>query len=274
MRKILLSVMTIGLVVVAGIGASRAFFSDVETSTDNVFQAGTLDLLVDNTCTYNGGSCDLAGPTGATGVLTSWEPTDLQDGVHKFFYFGDVKPGDEGEDTISLHVNNNDAWACMDISTLANDDNGCTEPESDPFDGNDSTCGSGQGELAQGLEFFAWNDINGDNIYQPQDPYFESYLFTNISGPASDVLGGRTYGLADSSYNVFTGSPGPLTGDTDYHIGLQWCAGDMSVNTGDGTITCNGNTMGNDTQSDSVTADLAFRVEQWRNNDTFTCQPL
>ena len=42
---------------------------------------------------------------------TSWALSNLAGKL--FFNFTDVKPGDIGEDTISLHVNTNNAYACM-----------------------------------------------------------------------------------------------------------------------------------------------------------------
>ena len=35
-----------------------AFFSDTESSTGNVFAAGSLDLLIDNESYYNGNKCE------------------------------------------------------------------------------------------------------------------------------------------------------------------------------------------------------------------------
>ena len=66
-------------------------------------------------------------------------------------------------------------------------------------------------------------------------------MFSNQSGPASDVLGGVSYPLADS----VTG-PGPMTPDETNYIGLAWCAGDQVVDTNASTITCDGAGMGND----------------------------
>jgi len=47
MKKIAMSLMTIAAVVALSVGATGAYFSDVETSTGNTFSAGTLDLNVD-----------------------------------------------------------------------------------------------------------------------------------------------------------------------------------------------------------------------------------
>ena len=102
-------------------------------------------------------------------------------------------------------------------------------------------------------------------------------MFTNTIGPASDVLNGVTYTLADSNFSVLGGT-NPFVGSTTYYIGLAWCAGTMTVTSNAGNmagqpdLSCDGSSMGNDTQTDSMTADLSFRAEQWRNNPDFDCQ--
>ena len=86
MRKILLSVLLIGIVAVVAIGASRAFFSDTETSSGNTFTAGAIDLKIDNESWYNGALREDLG----------WKYDDLTG--HLFFNYEDLKPGDWGED--------------------------------------------------------------------------------------------------------------------------------------------------------------------------------
>lgn len=49
MNKILLSLLTVALVSVVAVGATRAYFSDAETSTGNSFTAGTLVVNIDGT---------------------------------------------------------------------------------------------------------------------------------------------------------------------------------------------------------------------------------
>lgn len=302
-RKIFTSLGVMVFVAAVAITATGAFFSDSETSTGNTFTAGALDLKVDSVQHYNGMVCvednesrvwapeanvtldenmqpvlgahdfdayNTANPFGYPRAGApcdgTWALTDLGNGVHKFWNFDDVKPGDEGENTISLHVDNNPAWACIDVSLTKNDDMTCTEPEL----GDDATCvptpgdvNLFDGELAQNLKFAAWAD-DGDNIWEQGEPL----LFSNQSGPASDVLGGKTYALADS----VTG-PGPLPGGSTSYIGLQWCAGNQTVDLGNNTITCDGAGMNNAAQTDSMTADVTFRVEQHRNNENFLCEP-
>src|SRR3990167_1862353 len=157
MKKILLSLSMIAVVGVVVAGATGAFFSDTETSTGNTFTAGAIDLKVDSQCHYYQYVGGQSGPNGdgyvdvgctdpdETGpvVMGNWSETDLENGVHKFFSFNDLKPGDKGEDTISLHVYDNDAWGRINFNMRDNDDNGLTEPESDV----DSTDGADNGEL-------------------------------------------------------------------------------------------------------------------------------
>jgi predicted ribosomally synthesized peptide with SipW-like signal peptide len=236
MKKILTVFLTIGVVAGIAIYSSNAFFSDSETSSGNTFQAGKLDLKVDYSSTYNGNTSN------------SWELTDLTD--QKFFDLTDVKPGDFGEGTISLHVDNNNAWGCVTITPTANDDNGITSPESIV----DTMDGTWNGELAQNLIFRIWADtcsINaqpGDNIYQEGC----DKLLTEGPAPLSEV----TWPLADSTHpNIFTDS-GALLGNTTYHIGAGW------------TLP---NTVGNKVQTDSYKADISFYTEQERNNAGFLC---
>ena len=52
--KILTSLLVTGVVASSALLISNAFFSDTENSTGNTFQAGELDLKIDNTSYYNG----------------------------------------------------------------------------------------------------------------------------------------------------------------------------------------------------------------------------
>lgn len=227
-KKIILSLSVIGIVAAIAIGGTIAYFSDTETSTGNTFTAGTLDLKIDSECTYNGQTSDQCG---------TWT---LQDGdltSQKFFNFSDVKPGDEGENTVSLHVYDNDAWVCATIENLTNAENGCNEPEI----GAEPACDQdANGELQNALEFTIWRDGNCDNQYNENDVY----LVEN-----ADAANG-TWALYDST----TGAP--LEGGTTACIGIAW-------NVPAGT--------GNEIQSDSLTGDISFYAEQARNNPNFKC---
>src|SRR3989344_7283517 len=177
MKKILLSLSMIAVVAVVVAGATGAFFSDTETSTGNTFTAGAIDLKVDNHAWYNGLECrevrgdewewygEQTGDPYMDGLIgeecsSSWQLSDL-DG-HLFFNFEDLKPGDWEEDTISLHVNNNDAWMCSTLAITSNDDKSSTEPELEENGETENGDSLWDGELAGALNFIFWAD-DGDN---------------------------------------------------------------------------------------------------------------
>ena len=282
-KKIALSVGMIVFVGAAAAGATGAFFSDNETSTGNTFTAGAIDLKVDSQSHYNHMVCVLGNasststwqpeagfvpgpnqyPAKGTPCDGTWTLTDLGP-TNKFFNFGDVKPGDQGEDTISLHIDNNPAWACAYIKTTANDENTLTQPEINAGDVSSTT-----GELAQNINFFTWLDnastsgaVVGDNIWQAGETVLQQPVSLSATIGATTTLT-----LADG------GTGGALAGGSTSYIGLGWCAGTLVIGA-PGTWSCNGATMGNQAQTDSATADITFHVEQERNNPNFRCQPL
>src|SRR3989344_6657667 len=155
MKKKLIRLTTICAVAALAIVATGAFFSDTETSTGNAFVAGAIDLKVDNTSYV---TSTVSGEL-VESPNTSWELSDLNG--HLFFDFHDLKPGDIGEDTISLHVSSNPAWVCADVRLTANDDVSSTEPELEGGDAYENVGNLLDGELAQELEFIFWND-DGD----------------------------------------------------------------------------------------------------------------
>lgn len=271
MKRILISLMSIGLVAGVGFAATQAFFSDTETSTGNTFAAGAIDLRVDNESYFT---------DPVTGLLafnqnTSWVLDELTG--HLFFNFRDLKPGDIGEDTISLHVDNNDAWLCAAARVTVNSDETCTEPENTDENGGCVVETNGtNGDLADEINFVFWAD-DGDNVYEDRENIF-------LQGPVDNVNG--KIALADFSTNIW-GLTGALPGGSDRYIGKAWCFGDLTpvgVNqdglgkTGTngplarGTgFTCDGVLVDNAAQTDLVMGDIQFYAEQSRNNSTFTC---
>ncbi|KKQ97808.1 MAG: hypothetical protein UT24_C0012G0120 [Candidatus Woesebacteria bacterium GW2011_GWB1_39_12] len=254
MKKALLSLFTIGVIAVIAVFATQAFFSDTETSKGNVLQAGAIDLKVDYDGYYNK---EVDGHPNAG----TWELKDLTL-AEKFFDLRDIKPGDFGEGTISLHVYDNNAWGCVNIIPTHNDDVTTNEPELEAGDvaNTDSLF---DGELAQNMQFKIWADIcspavnpeeegaePGDNIYQEGC----DRLLTEGTGPLTPT----TWALADSvSPNVFTGLPNdPLVGSNNYYLGVAWNVPGV---------------VGNIIQTDKYMADVSFYVEQSRNNTKFVC---
>ncbi|MFA6306808.1 MAG: SipW-dependent-type signal peptide-containing protein [Patescibacteria group bacterium] len=59
MKKILISLSIIATVAAVVVGGTMALFNDMETSTGNIFTAGSIDLKVDHLAqTYNGDDCE------------------------------------------------------------------------------------------------------------------------------------------------------------------------------------------------------------------------
>lgn len=271
MKRILISILTIGLVGGAGFAVTRAFFSDTEVSAGNTFTAGELDLKIDNTSYLNGQAY----------LGSTWALADLDDnngpaaGKYLFFNFNDLKPDDEGEDTISLHVAN-DAYACMSIAKTEDDDETCTEPEL----ADDPTCNEEDTDLLDGelgglLNFIFWND-DGDNVLEDNETVFKQ-------GTAASLFDGTTWTLADSASNIWTGVAGPIPAGQTYNIGKSWCFGTLTPNpvaAGQGVspiigsgVNCDGTVLNNASQTDKFMANIEFTAVQSRSNPNFLCTP-
>jgi len=248
----------VGAVVASGTGA---FFSDTETSTGNVFTAGAIDLTVDSQQHYNNAVCVLNTSTTepttdywwqlAPGAVVTvpqypvigdpcdgtWEATNL--GAQKFWSFADVKPGDSGENTVSIHIDSNPAWLRLVIKDVIDLDNSCTEPEQGT---NAEACTvavpegttAGAGELRENLLFSVFTDADCDNIQDQGD-------VTIISAGPIDLTG-ETWTM-----------PQPLPGNATTCFGVEWS---LPVS------------VGNDVQTDSTGATMEFQVQQSRNNPT------
>ncbi len=299
-KKILLSLLTVSAVAVVAVAATTAFFSDTETSSGNILQAGAIDLGIDNESFING----------LLSEGTTWEISydlddcfigDPQDGIPcLFFNFIDLKPGDYGEDTISVTVKNNDSWVCTTTTITSDDDMDCTEPENDvegpncPTDGSEPDLDDTDGDLANEIDIMWWAD-DGDNVLEEDE--------TVIDGPGN--LGSVPLDfpvvrkLSDSTGSIFP-TPGPLIGGDTYFIAKAWCFGDLGTaplsqngytgpdeptNDGqningpatpeDGGITCTGaSVIDNAAQTDKVMLDVSFDAVQSRNNESFACEEL
>lgn len=269
--RLVKSFLLITLLSLTIIGGSTAFFSDTETSTGNVLGAGTIDLKIDNTSYYNG----------VLSSLTSWELADLDDnngpanGKYLFFNFEDLKPGDLGADSISLHVTDNNYWACMDMTLTKNDDVSSVEPELEldtPDDPNDLF----DGELAQEINMVWWAD-DGDSVLEDDEDIIANDTAFNLMN--------NSLALADSTVNYWTGTAEPLLGSSDpnenvYYVAKAWCfgtlalepkpQGDYDVTQGVGVV-CSGVNTSNISQTDALSVDVSFRAIQSRNNNGYSC---
>ncbi|WP_336001248.1 vWA domain-containing protein [Halorientalis halophila] len=220
-RKVLAGLGGIGLASAgAGLGTS-AFFSDTETFQNNSLTAGTLDLKLDYKATYEGGAGRLAAiqenypdaqdlgdgvylldqaPSPAD--MQAWEDLvqgeDFQfcspeadeflvngDGI-PVFTLDDVKPGDYGEVTISIHICDNPAYLRLGGEIGENAENGQNDPEI-AAEGVDT---DGIGELAEEIQVRVWYDEDCDNVYEPTGTGEQQELEVALVSDVSGSMGG------------------------------------------------------------------------------------
>jgi predicted ribosomally synthesized peptide with SipW-like signal peptide len=132
-RKVLGGLVGVGAASAAAGAGTMALFSDTESSTDNVIQAGTLDLKPDG------------------------------DGVKDGVTVEDVKPTDSGAWKVPL---NNDGslpgYLRVTVDLTDNKENGLTDPESE-VDDSGGDPGAGNGELAEAVDAEIGFDGTGDD---------------------------------------------------------------------------------------------------------------
>ena len=88
MKKIIGSGAMLIAVLAVLVGGTGAFFSDTETSTGNVFTAGSIDLKVDHTkASYNGESCEESCTPGTTNLVVNggFESPTLSNGGYAIY---------------------------------------------------------------------------------------------------------------------------------------------------------------------------------------------
>jgi predicted ribosomally synthesized peptide with SipW-like signal peptide len=153
-KKILVSMMVIGLVAALAGAGLYAYFSDTETSSGNTFTAGTLDL-------------ELSAAQGSVVVLN----------------VGPLAPGDSGSNTwIAKNVGSIAGKLSLTVSAITNNDNGLTEPESEV----DTTGGAGEGELGQYLNVVLWVDLDSDGVKDVGEVLYSGTL-NGMAGTYSNV---------------------------------------------------------------------------------------
>ncbi|WP_440007728.1 TasA family protein [Halomicrococcus sp. SG-WS-1] len=159
-RKLLGAFGAMGTGAALGGAGTMAYFNDKEKSTGNTFTAGELDLEIDWVEHYNGEKI---------------EDQDLTSNPGPIFDLGDVKPGDYGEATISLHVFDNPAFVHMAGELTSNAENGVNEPESKAEEEDDpkgpDSGDDWSGELADEILVDVWYDgteedpDGGNNVF-------------------------------------------------------------------------------------------------------------
>ena len=233
-RKVLAGLGAVGVASAgAGLGTT-AYFNDTESFDGNTLTAGELDLKLDYKSTYLGGPGRLddieamgypdvedlgdgrylLDQTPAPGEGQSWE--DYVTGEIDFcspamdeflvngdgipvFTLDDVKPGDSGEVTISLHICDNPAYVYL-AGELTQAENGQSEPEADADDTPD------QGDLADAIEVCVWYDEDCDNVYEPTGTGERQELEVALVSDTSGSMSGANLSALQAAATSFVGN--------------------------------------------------------------------
>lgn len=188
-RKILGSLGLIGGSAVIGGFATQAAFNDRESVSSTV-TAGELDIQLDWKAIHNGDQIAIQSPTDADGVVAA--------------SFTDVKPGDTGCFSLSIHNDTNPAyvWLAMDIT---NEKDGNNDPSNDPVDEPD--------EEECPPTTYPWlcgQDETDGNVTITNDG---NNLIVEITSASGQTLGETHLHITDSVDNI---PGGPAPGQFDY----------------------------------------------------------
>ena len=266
-RGVLASMGAVGAAAALGGAGTMAFFNDTESFTGNRLVAGELDLKMDWEESYNGQLQEKVPPrpilSRAEIAIQFPSLSDAEVEAHFRDQFrdvpdqlqapvvavDDVKPGDHGEVTFSLHLFDNPGYLWLGGGLDGNRENGQSEPENET-DATGGDPGVGLGEFGDAARARIWYDENGDNVYQPgQEAEPNETLIVEDS--LSAVLAALSQGI-------------PLDGDrstperdcypnsTTQYLGFEWW---VPVE------------VGNEIQTDSAAFTLSFYAEQCRHND-------
>jgi predicted ribosomally synthesized peptide with SipW-like signal peptide len=168
--------------------------------------------------------------------------------------FDDLKPGDKGEVTFSLHLCDNPGYIWMNGQLVRADENDVTEPEAAAEDEKDDVV-----ELLDKVEVTLWYDTDCDNeLGDGEVVIAEGISLRDALGALSqnDGLGIPLDGDLSSGFE--SGEPtsenrDPFENSTTYCIGFEWEVPAEEV--------------GNEIQTDRAVFDLGFYTEQARHND-------
>lgn len=237
-RKVLLAFGMIVFTAAAVAGVTGAFFSDTETSADNVFQADTLDLEVGIDSSSTIGNLSLAS----------------LDGNEALFNFQGLIPGESDGGFFKLRANQ-DAWACMAAEVTSTPENDRLDPETDAGDVTPNI-----GELQNFLQLATWIDADEDGVYDSGEAGLQVADITDFDGAWMTLM---------DSTNVLN-----LDDNVRGEVGFQYCFGTF-VDPLDPAAGCDGsNPDTNQAQTDGVEMTMKFIGMQFANNPNFSCGSL
>jgi predicted ribosomally synthesized peptide with SipW-like signal peptide len=175
----------------------------------------------------------------------------------------DVKPGDSGTVSVSLHLFDNPGYVWLNGGLVEARENGRTEPEASDGDETGAadevaTTLDGDVELLDEIRATIWYDHDGDATVGADEPVLLGGNDDPTANPTlRQVLGLLSTGTGlplDGEGTVGVGAAGRacFENSTTYYVGVRW---ELPVD------------HANEIQSDSVTFDLGFYAEQCRHND-------
>ena len=237
-RKLLAGLGAVGVASAgAGLGTT-AYFNDTESFEGNTLTAGELDLKLDYKSTYLGGPgrlddvVDMGYPdaedlgagrylldqTPSPADMQAWEDLVMEDDFDfcspeadeylvngdgiPVFTLDDVKPGDSGEVTISLHICDNPAYLYLAGEITENAENGQSEPELEA-EGEDA---DGVGELADFIDVCVWYDEDCDNVYEPTGTGQRQELEVALVSDTSGSMSGSNLSALKAAATSFVGN--------------------------------------------------------------------
>jgi predicted ribosomally synthesized peptide with SipW-like signal peptide len=227
MRKILLSLLTIGLVVSATAGATRAAFSDTETVVGNTFTAGSLDLELGEKATLP-------------------------------FTFSNVAPSDNGNGKVTLtNVGSLPGTLSINWIKTIDEENDMLEPETRqyprPLGGSGLTTGDylgNGGELDFFLQFAPFIDVDKDGNFDAGD------IQLAYHGQSTSYPGYRSGALYYSGLNSYLSSwNGAITLNSGESV-------DLVIPWQFPSETTDNNYHQNISMTDSLGFDVVFELEQ------------
>ena len=184
-KKMLLSLLVIGVVSVSAGAGTWAYFSDTETSEGNSFTAGTLDLVL----------------TDAT--------NDGTDSETLTWVAGNMAPGEDGSATMTV-TNVGTLAGNLDISSIVVTNAPGTTPESE------DTSVSENGELGANLNVDMFFDTNNDGVKDATETTIYSGVLDGIAAAynldESIGFGASTY--ITINYDLPTATGNDVQGDT------------------------------------------------------------
>jgi predicted ribosomally synthesized peptide with SipW-like signal peptide len=175
----------------------------------------------------------------------------------------DVKPGDSGSVSYSLHLFDNPGYIWLNGGLVEARENGVTEPErtDDEEGGAPSEVASGLDndvELLDEIRVTVWYDADGDAVVDDDEPVLLGGNEDPTANPTlRQVLELLSTGEGiplDGSGAIDVGATGRacFENSTTYYVGFAW---ELPVD------------HANEIQSDGVTFDVGFYAEQCRHND-------